>query len=110
MAIAINVFKTVTANVTTSSSDVYTAPTGYTAVILLAHVSNISGSTITVTSNHVRSGVETNILTDAPLPANDAMTLLAGKMILQTGDKLNIKASANSAAQIILSVLETANP
>ena len=110
MAIAINVFKTVTANVSTVSSEIYTAPNGYTAVILLAHVSNTSGSTVTVTSNHVRSGVETNIITDAPLPANDAMTLLSGKMILQTGDKVNIKASANVSAQIILSVLETANP
>lgn len=110
MAIAINVFKTVTANVSTVSTEVYTAPSGYTAVILLAHVSNTSNNTVTVTGNHVRSGVQTNILTDAPLPANDAMTLLSGKMILQTGDKLNIKTSANAAAQIILSVLETANP
>jgi hypothetical protein len=110
MAIAINLFKTVTANVTTISSEIYTAPAGYTAVILLAHVSNTSNSLVTVTSNHVRSTAETNIITEAPLPANDAMTLLSGKMILQTGDKLNIQASANAAAQIILSVLETANP
>lgn len=110
MAIAINVFKTVTANVTTVGTEVYTAPSGYTAVVLLAHVSNISNNTITVTSDHVRSGVPTNLLTAAPLPANDAMTLLSGKMILQTGDKLSIRASANAAAQLTLSVLETANP
>lgn len=110
MAIAINVFKTVTANVTTVGTEVYTAPSGYTAVVLLAHVSNISNNTITVTSDHVRSGVTTNLLTAAPLPANDAMTLLSGKMILQTGDKLSIRASANAAAQLTLSVLETANP
>lgn len=110
MALAINVFKTVTANVTTISSDVYTAPTGYTAVVLLAHVSNVGNSVVNITSNHVRGNVETNILTEAPLPSNDAMTLLSGKMILQTGDKMNIRASANAAAQIMLSVLETANP
>lgn len=110
MAIAINVFKTVTANVTTVGTEVYTAPSGYTAVVLLAHVSNTSNSTITITSDHVRSGVQTNLLTAAPLPANDAMTLLSGKMILQTGDKLSIRASANTAAQLTLSVLETANP
>lgn len=110
MAIAINVFKTVTANVSTVSSEIYTAPSGYTAVVLLAHVSNIGNDTVTITSNHVRSGVQTNIITDAPLPANDAMTLMSGKMILQTGDRMNIKASANAAAQIVLSILETANP
>lgn len=110
MAIALNLFKTITANVSTVSTEIYTAPTGYTAVVLLAHVSNTGNSTITVTSNHVRSTVETNIITAAPLPANDAMTLLSGKMILQTGDKMNIRASANAAAQIVLSILETANP
>jgi hypothetical protein len=110
MAIAINVFKTVTANVTTLGSEIYTAPSGYTSVVLMAHVSNVSGNTITVTSDHIRSGATTNIITAAPLPANDAMTLLSGKMILQTGDKMSIRASANAAAQIILSILETANP
>jgi hypothetical protein len=110
MAIAINVFKTVTANLTTVSSEIYTAPSGYTAVVLLAHVSNTGNSIVTVTSNHVRSGVQTNILTNAPLPPSDAMTLLSGKLILQTGDKVNIRASANAAAQIVLSILETANP
>lgn len=110
MAIAINLFKTVTANVSTVSTEIYTAPTGYTSVVLLAHVSNTSNNTVTVTSNHVRSTVETNIITAAPLPPNDAMSLLSGKMILQTGDKMNIRASANAAAQIVLSVLETANP
>lgn len=110
MAIAINIFKTVTANVTTVGTEVYTAPSGYTAVVLLAHVSNTSNNTITVTSDHVRNGVSTNLLTAAPLPANDAMTLLSGKMILQTGDKFSIRASANTAAQLTLSVLETANP
>ena len=110
MAIAINVFKTVTANVSTVSSEIYTAPSGYTAVVLLAHVSNVGNNTVNITSNHVRSGVETNIITNAPLPANDAMTLMSGKMILQTGDRMNIRASANAAAQIVLSILETANP
>jgi len=110
MAIALNVFKTVTANVTTVGNLIYSAPTGYTTVVLMAQVSNIGENTVTVTADHVRSGSYTNIITDGIIPTNDAINLLSGKMVLQTSDSINIKGSANAAAQIILSILETANP
>jgi len=110
MAQALNIFKTITANVTTSSTSIYTAPTGYSTVVLLAQVSNIGASSITVSSDHVRSGNPTNIITATPLPVADAVTLLTGKLILQTGDSIRISASANNSAQLLLSILETANP
>jgi hypothetical protein len=110
MAQALNIFKTITANVTTSSTSVYTAPVGYSTVVLLAQVSNIGASSITVSSDHVRSGNPTNIITATPLPVADAVTLLTGKLILQTGDSIRISASANNSAQLLLSILETANP
>ena len=110
MAQALNVFKTITANVTTSSSTVYTAPTGYSTVVLLAQVSNTGATTLTVSANHVRSGNPTNIITNTPLPTADAVSLLSGKLILQTGDSINVSASANNSAQLLLSILETANP
>ena len=110
MAIAINIFKTVTANVTTTGNVVYSAPSGYSSVVLLAQVSNIGNTTITVSADHARSGSYTNILTDGELPANDSMNLLFGKLILQTGDGFRVSASSNDSAQLLLSVLETANP
>jgi hypothetical protein len=110
MAIAINIFKTITANVTTNSSTVYTAPIGYTTVILMAQVSNISESLLTVSADHVRSNATTNIITAAPLPTSDAISLVSGKLILQTGDSIAVSASANNSAQMLLSILETANP
>ena len=39
----LNVFKTVTAVLTTSSVTLYTAPAGYTSIILMAQVSNTTG-------------------------------------------------------------------
>lgn len=110
MAIAINIFKTVTAKLTTSASTVYTAPAGYSAVVLLAQVSNTGASAVSVSASHLRSGNHTNILTDGELPTNDSMNLLFGKLILQTGDGFSVSASANDSAELILSVLETANP
>lgn len=110
MAIAINIFKTITANVTTASTSVYTAPIGYTTVILMAQVSNIGNALLTVSADHVRSTATTNIITSAPLPTSDAISLVAGKLILQTGDSIAVSASANDSAQMLLSILETANP
>lgn len=110
MAVAINIFKTVTANVTTGGTSVYTAPTGYTTVVLMAQVSNIGSTLLTVTADHVRSSAATNIITAAPLPTADAISLVSGKLILQTGDSIRVSASANNSAQMILSILETANP
>lgn len=110
MAVAINIFKTVTANVTTTSTSVYTAPLGYTTVVLMAQVSNTGNTLLTVTSDHVRSGVPTNIITAAALPTSDSISLVSGKLILQTGDSITVAASANNSAQMLLSILETANP
>ena len=44
MALALNVFQTVTAVVSTSPTIVYSAPVGYTGVVLLAQVANIGAT------------------------------------------------------------------
>jgi hypothetical protein len=110
MAIAINIFKTVTANVTTTGTSIYTAPTGYTTVVLMAQVSNIGDTTVTVSAAHVRSGVETAVLKNGIVPTADAINLLTGKLVLNTSDSFKILASENGKTQVILSILETANP
>lgn len=108
MAAQLNIFRTITANVTSNATTVYTAPTGYAAVVLLAQVSNISANVITVTGDHVRSGTYTALVHGAPVPQNDSLNLLTGRLILQAGDGVSISASENNAGQLLLSVLETA--
>lgn len=110
MASALNTFKTFTANLVTSSSTIYTAPTGYTSVVLLAQVSNITSQTIVVKSSHVRGAVPTTIVEGLPIPPKDAVNVLLGKLILQTGDSISASVDTNSAAQMIVSILETLNP
>jgi hypothetical protein len=110
MPAPINTFKTVSANVTTSTTSVYTAPSGYTTVALLAQASNITDThTVGVTAYYVHNGVSTSIISNVQIQANDAVNLLTGKLILQTGDSISIKCNENTAAQLLLSVLETAN-
>ena len=106
--LALNRFQTETLVVTTADQTVYTAPTGYTAIVLYAHVTNISSSAASFTMSHVRSSTTTEIVKDATVPRSDAFIPLDGKRVLETSDSIEISASANSSLKLILSVLETA--
>ena len=107
--LALNRFKTVTLEVTDSEQTLYTAPTGYTAIILYAHVANHGSVNATTTLKHVRSSTETEIINQANVPLNDALIPISGKMVLQTDDSVKIVASDNNTLKVILSILETAN-
>jgi hypothetical protein len=108
--IPLNTFKTTTANVTTSTTTVYTTPAGVTTVVLLTQVSNIDPTnSVSISANHVRGGNSISLIKNTTIPVNDAASLLTGKLILQTGDSFSISASANNRAQLVLSYLETAN-
>ncbi len=109
MALALNQFKTYTKQLTTSSQTIYTAPTGYTGIILYAHVTNYGASATTITMSHVRSSTTTQIINAAEVPVNDAYIPLDGKLVLETSDYVEATAGANSTLKILVSVLETAN-
>ena len=107
--LALNKFQTETLEVTTSNQTAYIAPTGYTSIVLYAHVTNVTTSAATFTMTHVRSSTATEIVKDVSVPPNDAYIPLEGKLVLETSDSIKIQASANSSLKLILSVLETAN-
>jgi len=113
MALALNVFQTITAVVSTSPTTVYTAPVGYTGVVLLAQVANIGASSYDVSLSHQRSvvgvAVTTEMLKQYPISANDTANLLAGKLVLESGDKLVLSGSNASYLKFIGSILETLN-
>jgi hypothetical protein len=113
MALALNVFKTVTKIAPISPVGIYTAPIGYTGVVLLAQCANIGNNTQTVSFSHQRtiSGivVTTEILKDFPISASDTANLLSGKLVLETGDVLVLSASSATDIKFLGSVLETLN-
>ena len=109
MALALNRFKTYTKALTTSSATIYTAPTGYTGIILYAHITNYAATATTLTMSHVRSSTTTQIISGAEVPVNDAYIHLDGKLVLETSDYIVAQAGANSKLKILVSVLETAN-
>ena len=109
MALALNVFQTVTAVVDTSPTEVYTAPVGYTGVVLLAQVANIGATSEDVTLVHRRSATDTEMLKDFPIAGSDTANLLSGKLVLESGDKLVLSGSDNTNLKFIASILETLN-
>ena len=113
MALALNVFKTITKVGTTNSVGIYTAPVGYTGVVLLAQVANIDSSTHKISFSHQRTtagiAVTTEIVKNFAIPANDAASLLQGKLTLESGDVLVFSADDNVNCKFIGSILETLN-
>ena len=54
MALALNVFQTIAKTVPNAEDEVYTAPVGYTGVVLLAQVTNVGAQSHDVTLIHRR--------------------------------------------------------
>ena len=113
MALALNVFKTVTKIATTNAVGIYTAPVGYTGVVLLAQAANIGSETQMVSFSHQRTtagiAVTTEIIKNFPISASDTANLLAGKLVLESADVLVLSASSGTDVKFLGSILETLN-
>jgi hypothetical protein len=125
--IPLNTFKTKTARVSNgvySTSTVYTAPVGVTSIILMAQISNVGTQTESVSFMHHRNrrvladaqgngaqepNVDTFLVKDFQIPAQDAANPLSGKLIIETLDSIRCIGSNTSTLQLTLSILETAN-
>jgi len=125
--IPLNTFKTKTARVSDgvySTSTVYTAPVGVTSIILMAQISNVGTQTESVSFMHHRNrrvladaqgngaqepNVDTFLVKDFQIPAQDAANPLSGKLIIETLDSIRCIGSSTSTLQLTLSILETAN-
>ena len=113
MPLAQNNFKTITKVIPTSPTEVYTAPIGYSSVILLAQAANIGTDVHTVSMSHKRTSggvtVVTEIVKDLPIDPKDTASLLIGKLVLEQSDKLVISANDSTNLKFIASILETLN-
>ena len=109
MALALNVFQTVTKVAPTGAVGIYTAPVGYTGVVLLAQAANVGSVTRTVSLSFKRGSTTTEIVKDLPIEASDTANLLPGKLVLETGDIIMLEASNGSDVKFLGSVLETLN-
>ena len=109
MAAAVNVFRTYTETVGLTTSVFYTAPIGYTGVVLLAQVTNKGTSTHTMSFGYRRSGNDTEIIKGLAVPESDTANLLSGKLVVESGDSLTIVGNNATDLKFLSSILETSN-
>ena len=107
MALALNVFKTITQVAPTSPVGIYTASTGYSGVVLLAQASNVGNDPQTVSLSHKRDSVTTEIVKTLPIEASDTASLLPGKLVCESGDIIQLSASNATDIKFLISILET---
>ena len=106
---ALNIFKTETEVLTTGGATIYTAPADYSAIILLAQISNVTGNVVNATFSVYDGVTTTELIKDFGIPGNDAASATVGKLVLETGKSIVASASANSSLKLVLSVLESKN-
>lgn len=109
MATALNVFKTFTYEVTETLQDVYETPLGVTAIVLMAQVANISSSPVDVTVAHTAGLSATELIKDFTVAGNDAVSAVTGKLVIESGNKVQASATEAGSLKITLSILETLN-
>ena len=133
--IPLNTFKTKTTKLTSSTaytswqsgmttSTVYTAPIGVTAIVLMAQVANISTETQYCSFIHHRNrpvlqdaqgnggqlpNVDSYLVKEFAIPSGDSAAVLTGKLILEQLDSIRAYTTATHTLQLVLSILETAN-
>ena len=98
-----NTFKNYTsASVGTGATTTYTVPYLNTAIMMGCNLANRTTSQIAVDVQV--AGVY--LVKGAPIPANSALGVLDGKIILEAADTVVVTSDTASSADVILSVLE----
>lgn len=107
-ATSLNTFLNNTAILSTSNSTMYTTPVGKTAVILLAQVANINTTAYCNTTFWLsKTSGDTELISNFPVPPNDGLNILTGKLVLMANDSLVGVSSSNNNLKAVLSILET---
>jgi len=105
-----NVFKSYTkTSIGTSTTDVYTVPASTTAVVIGCNLANTPGDQVNgnVIINKSGANDDVYLIRNIPIPNGSAFEFNAGnKIILQTGDKIQISSDIASSIDAIVSVLE----
>jgi len=113
-AVALNTFRTVRHLVTDSTVGIYTSPIGVASIILYAQATHTANDDAVklVTFSHFRPSDEGDpafeIVKNGPVIPNDALNLLSGRLVLETGDELRVSGNTSGDVKVVVSILETA--
>lgn len=111
-AVALNKFLTVRHLVTDNNVGIYTSPIGVASIVLFAQATNVGSDDVRfVTFSHARPGdipEDFQIINNGPVIPNDALNLIIGRLVLETGDELILSGDTTGDVKVVVSILETA--
>ena len=111
-AVALNKFLTVRHLVTDNNVGIYTSPIGVASIVLFAQATNVGSEDVRfVTFSHARPGdipEDFQIINNGPVIPNDALNLIIGRLVLETGDELILSGDTTGDVKVVVSILETA--
>lgn len=98
-----NTFKNYVADgVGTSDNTLRTIPASTTGVTIGCNLANVTDSSI-------EANVKVNdvyVVKGAPIPANSALSVLDGKIVLESGDAIKVSSNTAASLDVVLSILE----
>lgn len=95
---------------TVSLTQVYTPSSGTTAVVLMIQATNVTSRADTLTlvwTDSANGNAVTHLCYQVPIPAQQSVGCLTGKMVLKYGDTLMAQCGTQTAIELTVSVLET---
>jgi len=104
-----NTFKNAKLKIQDTLTDVYTCPSATVAIVIGCQVANVSASNeeVEVVWTDASDGnAVTRLVKDVIIPAQAALAPIAGKLVLEAGDKIRAVGEDNDDAEIVVSVLE----
>ena len=103
-------YKNARAALGTTYATVYTCPSGTTAIVLMAQAANVDGTATADVSaqwlDNSNADVATRIVETLAVPADAAVNLLGGPVVLEAGDAFQAKASAAGDIELTLAISE----
>lgn len=109
MALPLNLYQTLVGIVSTSPQTIYTAPIGYTGVVLLGQVANNGNDTEQVLFSYVNANTTNEIVPNSPVSSEDVIKLFSGKLFVLSGESLELSGTNGTDLKYTFSILETLN-
>ena len=110
MALPLNKFRLLTANLVSGSNTIYQENIDVATIILSCQITNLELATHRVDVAIQKSGSLDQIilLKNAGIPQNESLNPLAGKIVLEKNDAFVISTTSSGSLDVVLSVLENA--
>lgn len=92
----------------TTSTTVYTAPSATVATVIGLSISNTSTNQVDIEVTLTKGATTAFLIKNAPLPVGSSLVIIGGdqKVVLETGNYIQIKSSVAASVDTIMSILE----